>query len=119
MSGNLLVRFDEGRVGHAHGAALSPTLLIYRSWQPDHRPRRKAGFSESELVCQAPAVEYFQKPATFLNWNSTVLPQAAGGTKGYPSGIAGVAGAEPGRIFEGTAPAAGRRAWRAPRKISG
>jgi hypothetical protein len=26
MSGNPLVRFDEGRVGRAHGVALSPTL---------------------------------------------------------------------------------------------
>ena len=30
MSGNLLVRFDEGRVGRTAGVALSPTLLSIR-----------------------------------------------------------------------------------------
>ena len=68
MSGNLLVRFDEGRVGRTAGVALSPTLLsicgvFFHFTAPERRSPLKplstrqrltrGGPSTYDVVCRA------------------------------------------------------------------
>ncbi len=60
MSGNLLVRFDEGRVGRTASVALSPTLPSWRAslFQSVGNPR--------DAVLDHGYIEMDQQPQSFV-----------------------------------------------------